>query len=191
MSTSYRKFVVMICISTIPTAIIGFLLKDVIEATITTVLVPGMCLILTGILLIMADRYPVGSKRENHTTIWDALFVGISQGIATVPGLSRSGTTITAGLSRGFDQSYAVKYSFIMSIPAVLGAVVLEVKDAVHETITKAEIGNYFIGMILAAVVGYLCIKTMLVLVRGKKFTYFAIYCIVVGSIAVVTTIIS
>lgn len=186
-SSSYRRFVVLILISTIPTALLGLLLESVIETTITTVLVPGLCLILTGVLLVMADHYQVGTKTEETTTYGDALFLGISQGIATIPGLSRSGTTITAALSRGFNQSYAVRYSFIMSIPAVIGAVVLEVKDIANETITKVDICNYFVGMVVAAVIGFYCIKTMLVLIRGKKFTYFAVYCFLMGIIAVVS----
>lgn len=186
-SSSYRRFVVLILISTIPTALLGLLLESVIETKITTVFIPGLCLILTGVLLVMADRYKVGTKTEETTTYGDAFFLGISQGLATIPGLSRSGTTITAALSRGFHQSYAVRYSFLMSIPAVLGAVVLEVKDIANETITKVDICNYFVGMVVAAVIGFYCIKTMLVLIHGKKFTYFAVYCFLIGIIAVVS----
>lgn len=187
MTTAYRRFVVMILISTVPTGILGLLLKDLIESTITSVLVPGMCLMLTGVLLVMADHYRKETKQEESTTIWDAIFLGISQGVATIPGLSRSGTTITAGLSRGFTRDYAVRYSFIMSIPAVLGAVVLEVKDLAFQAITKTEIANYLVGMAVAAVVGFFCIKSMMVIVRGKKFTYFAVYCFIVGGIAVLS----
>lgn len=186
LTSSYRRFVVFILISTIPTGIIGLLLEQVIESAATGILVPGMCLLLTGVLLIMADHYPIGKKTEDTTTVWDAVFLGFSQGVATIPGLSRSGTTITAALSRGFEREYAVRYSFIMSIPAVLGAVILEVKDAMAEPLSRSEIGNYIIGMMVAAVIGFFCIKTMIVLVRGKKFTYFAMYCFVIGTIAVV-----
>lgn len=190
-TTPYRRFVILILISTIPTGILGVLLENIIETTITTVLVPGMCLILTGVLLVMADHYKGGTKTEADTSWKDAIFLGISQGIATIPGLSRSGTTITACLSRGFERSYAVRYSFIMSIPAVLGAVLLEVKDITAETITKVEVCNYLVGMIVAAVIGYFCIKTMLVLIRGKKFTYFAVYCFIVGTVAVISNFLS
>lgn len=191
MTTPYRRFVILILISTIPTGILGVLLENIIETTITTVLVPGMCLILTGVLLIMADHYEGGTKTEADTSFKDAIFLGVSQGIATIPGLSRSGTTITACLSRGFERSYAVRYSFIMSIPAVLGAVILEVKDITAETLTKMELCNYLVGMAVAAVIGYFCIKTMLVLIRGKKFTYFAIYCFIVGAMAVISNFLS
>lgn len=185
-TTADRKFVVCILISTIPTAILGMMLETLIESAVTSVLVPGMFLLLTGALLIIADNYTLGKKKEETTTYKDALFLGLSQGFATLPGLSRSGTTITAALSRGFEQSYAVRYSFIMSIPAVIGAVALEVKDAFHEPVTASLLCNYAVGMLVAAVIGFCCIKKMLVLIRGKKFTYFAIYCIAIGTIAIV-----
>ena len=102
-----------------------------------------------------------------------------------MPGLSRSGTTIAACLLCGFDRNFAVKYSFIMSIPAVLGAVLLEVKDFSPGDIPGSELISYLIGTVAAAVVGYICIKTMLVVVRGKKFRYFSVYCLAVGVIAV------
>ena len=186
--TAYQRFVLLILISTIPTGIIGFFMKDLIENTITTLMVPGLCLVLPSVLLVMSDRYIGGEKDEQTTRISDAVFLGIAQGVATIPGLSRSGTTITACLSRGFRRDYAVRYSFIMSIPAVLGAAVLEIKDITKECFVKEELVVYLVGTAVAAIVGYFCIKTMLVLVRGKKFTYFAIYCFIVGVIAVVSS---
>ena len=111
--------------------------------------------------------------------------VGIAQGIATLPGLSRSGTTITACLLAGYQRNFAVKYSFLMSIPAILGALVLELKDATDLAVSGTEVVYYVIGMAVAAVVGYVCIKTMLVIVRKKKFTVFAIYCLLVGALSI------
>lgn len=107
------------------------------------------------------------------------------QGIATLPGLSRSGTTITACLLAGYQRNFAVKYSFLMSIPAILGALVLELKDATDLAVSGTEVVYYVIGMAVAAVVGYVCIKTMLVIVRKKKFTVFAIYCLLVGALSI------
>lgn len=185
-STPYRRFVMLVIVSTIPTAIIGLLLKNVIEVSGKTLLIPGLCLILTGVLLSIADRVKTGKKTEETASFKEAGIVGVIQGIATMPGISRSGATITAGLLCGFDRTFVVKYSFIMSIPAVLGAVVLELKDFSADMIVAAELSGYLIGTIVAAVVGYICIKTMLVIVRGKKFKYFAYYCFVIGFIAVI-----
>lgn len=128
-NSSYRKFVVLILVSTIPTGIIGFVGKDVVEQASELLIVPGICLIATAILLFIADRCKGGDKLPKDITYTNAFVVGIAQGVATLPGLSRSGTTITACLLSGFNRKFAVKYSFIMSIPAILGAMVLELKD--------------------------------------------------------------
>jgi undecaprenyl-diphosphatase len=184
--TAYRKFVMLIIVSTIPTGIIGILLDDVIEITSETLIVPGLCLLLTGVLLLISDRTTLGKKRANDINYLTAGAIGVAQGIATLPGISRSGTTITACLVAGFDKNFAVKYSFIMSIPAIFGAAVWKMKDFASAGIHSTEVVNYITGTIVAAFVGFICIKTMLVVVRGKKFKYFAYYCFAVGSIAVV-----
>lgn len=184
-ATPYRRFVLLIIVSTIPTGILGIVLQKTIESASSGILVPGIFLIITGILLQIADRVPTGTLTAENTSYTKALIVGISQGIATMPGLSRSGTTITAGLLCGFERNFAVRYSFIMSIPAVLGAALLEVMDFEPGMVDTNEIGAYLIGMVVAAVVGYLSIKTMLVIVRGKKFKYFSFYCFFIGAIAI------
>lgn len=184
-NSSYRKFVVLIIVSTIPTGIIGFVGKDVVEQASELLIVPGICLIVTAILLFIADRCKGGDKLPKDITYTNAFVVGIAQGVATLPGLSRSGTTITACLLSGFNCKFAVKYSFIMSIPAVLGSLVFELSDLSTVSFTSTEIMYYLVGMVVAAVVGYICIKTMLYVVRQKKFTGFAIYCFIVGAISV------
>lgn len=183
---SYRKFVMLILISTIPTAIIGYAAKDLVESVSKILIVPGICLIITGILLFIADKFNDGTKTPKYVSFNNAFIIGICQGIATLPGISRSGTTITACLLSGFDKRFAVKYSFIMSIPAILGAALLEFKDIGKITITTGEIVSYIIGTVIAGVVGYICIKTMLVVVRKRKFKFFAIYCLLVGTLACV-----
>ena len=182
---SYRKFVMLVIVSTIPTGIIGFMGKDVVEMASEILIVPGICLIVTGVLLIIADRIKDGDKLPKSVTYTNAFGVGIAQGIATLPGLSRSGTTITACLLSGYQRNFAVKYSFIMSIPAILGALVLELTDLKGLQVTAPDVACYVVGMLVAAVVGYICIKTMLVIVRKKKFTGFAIYCFIVGVLSI------
>lgn len=189
--TAYRKLVLLIFISTIPTAVIGFTNRDLVEMAETILIIPGICLILTGILLIVADRIPAGHRTPKHVTYTNAFIIGICQGIATLPGLSRSGTTITACLASGFDRRFAAKYSFLMSIPAVLGAAVLEIGSVIKAQssgtlhVSGTDIIYYLIGMVIAAVVGYISIKTMLVVVRKKKFMAFAIYCLLAGALSV------
>lgn len=184
--TNYRKFVVLLIVSTVPTGIMGFLGAKLIKDASTTLLIPGICLLITGVLLLISDRAEDCHKIPKDVTYKEGVLVGIAQGFATLPGLSRSGTTITACLLCGFDRRFAVKYSFILSIPAILGAAVLEISDVGGEVITGGLVGTYAAGVIAAALVGYVCIKTMLVVVKNKKFKYFAYYCFAVGIISIV-----
>ena len=181
----YRKFVMLIIVSTIPTGVIGFFGRNAVALASEILIVPGICLIITAILLFVADHVRDGNKLPKSVTYTNAFGVGIAQGIATLPGLSRSGTTITACLLCGYQRNFAVKYSFIMSIPAILGALVLELTELGEVQVTPPEIAYYVAGMLAAAVIGYICIKTMLVIVRKKKFTIFAIYCLIVGALSV------
>lgn len=182
---NYRKFVVLILVSTIPTGVIGYAAKNLVEAASATLIVPGVCLLLTGVLLVVADFTEDGKKIPRDVSYTNGFFIGIAQGISTLPGLSRSGTTITACLVSGFDKRFAVKYSFLMAVPAVLGASVLEIKDAVSEEITGNLVLCCVIGAVVAGLVGYICIKVMLSIVRKKKFKGFAIYCLALGVVAI------
>ena len=184
-TNGYRKFVLLVIVSTIPTGIIGLVASDFVEMASEILLIPGICLIITSIFLFISDRIQGGNKGPKNVSYTNGFIIGICQGIATLPGLSRSGTTIAACLISGFDRRFAVKYSFIMSIPAVLGAAILELKDISTAAISGTEILYYVIGMAVAAVVGYICIKTMLVIVRNKKFTIFSIYCLIIGALSI------
>ena len=184
-TNGYRKFVLLVIVSTIPTGIIGLVASDFVEMASEILLIPGICLIITSILLFISDRIQGGNKGPKNVSYTNGFIIGICQGIATLPGLSRSGTTIAACLISGFDRRFAVKYSFIMSIPAVLGAAILELKDFSTAALSGTEILYYVIGMAVAAIVGYICIKTMLVIVRNKKFTIFSIYCLIIGALSI------
>ena len=186
MTTPYRRFVLMILISTVPTGILGVLLEKVIGSAADVLLLPGICLIITSVILFVADRVPVGTITEGTANYKQSLIIGIAQGIATLPGISRSGTTITTCLLNGFTKEFAVKYSFIMSIPAILGAMVLELKDFDAAELSGNLILYYLAGMVVAGVVGYICIKTMLVVVKKNRFTIFSIYCLIAGIVSVV-----
>lgn len=188
-STTYRRFVMLVIVSTIPTGIMGIIFSDVIERASETLIIPGIGLLITATLLFIADGVTPGKKTAEDVSYKNSFALGICQGVATVPGISRSGTTITACLLSGFDKSFAVKYSFIMSIPAILGAAVLELKDVGSLNISAGEWGSYITGMVVSAVVGFICIKTMLVVVRKKKFKIFSIYCAIAGVIAVIGSI--
>lgn len=188
-TTPYRRFVMMVIVSTIPTGIMGILLEGAINAASATLIVPGILLLINGVQLLISDRLPDGALTEADASYGKAVIVGVAQGLATFPGISRSGTTITACLACGFKREFAVKYSFIMSIPAILGALVLELLDFSPEMLSGSDMVNYLAGTLISAVVGYVCIKTMLVIVRGKKFKYFAYYCFAMGAFAVLFSI--
>lgn len=181
----YRKFDMLVIVSTIPTAVIGYVAQDLVEAASELLFIPGICLIVTAVLLFISDRIKDGNKTPKNVTYTNAFAIGICQGVATLPGLSRSGTTIAACVISGFDRNFAVKYSFIMSIPAILGAAVLQLKDIGSIQVTAPEVGYYIVGTVIAALVGFICMKTLLVIVRKKKFTYFAIYCLLVGAVSI------
>lgn len=186
-STAYRKFVMLVIVSTIPTGILGLVFKKVFNLDHPSLIIPGIALLITGLMLSIVDDIPNGGKKPENTTYRNAAVIGIAQGVATLPGISRSGTTLTVGLLNGLDRSFAVKYSFIMSIPAILGANILEIKDMFEPAnrITSGEFINYLVGTVVAAVVGYVCIKTMLVIVRNKKMKYFSYYCFAMGAVAI------
>jgi undecaprenyl-diphosphatase len=135
---------------------------------------------------MIADRMKPGNKREFDATYKEAGIIGVAQGFAILPGLSRSGSTLTACLIAGYERTFAVKYVFIMSIPAIFGAVIFKIKDVSMSAITQNDFINYLIGTLVAAFVGFISIKTMLIIVRKKKFKYFAYYCITIGVLAVI-----
>lgn len=187
---AYRKFVMLVVVATIPTGIIGYFLQDIIEMAGGSLLVPGICFLITAVLLLMSDFYKNGTKRPNQISYIEGVITGTAQGIATLPGLSRSGTTIAAALLCGFEKNFAVRYSFIMSIPAVLGAVVLELKDIGKVALTSQDIMAYSVGTLVALIVGLLSIRLMLSFIRKKKLWGFSIYCFLLGVTAITWTLV-
>lgn len=191
MSSPYRRFVVLIIVSSIPTAIIGFLLNDIIETVESELLVPGICLIATAVIILMSDYLSDGTKKQKDATVGDAFAIGTAQGIATLPGLSRSGTTIAACILCGFDRKFAVKYSFIMSIPAIFGALLLKLTKISSESVSGGEVASYIVGMIIAAIVGYFALIFTIKIVQRKSFKYFAFYCFGIGVVSIIAYLIS
>lgn len=190
-NSPYRKFVVLLIVTTIPTGIIGVLMSDVVESASSTIIVPGICLICTAVMLMISDYLPEGGKKSKTANYGDAFSIGVAQGIATLPGVSRSGTSITACLLCGFDRKYAVKYSFIMSIPAIIGALIMELTKIDGEHITGSDVGCYLVGMIFAAIVGYIALRVTIKIVSGRFFKWFAYYCAAVGIISIIVYIVT
>ena len=184
--TNYRKFVVLVIVSTIPTGLIGYFGKNLIEDAAASLLIPGICLLITGVILYLSDRVENCWKIPRDVSWGEGILIGIAQGFATLPGISRSGTTISACTFCGFERKLAVKYSFILSIPAILGAAVLELKDLVNENMTASLAGSYIAGMIAAAIFGYISIRIVGQMVLNRKMRYFAYYCFAAGVLAII-----
>ena len=183
-----RRLILLIIVGTLPLLIV-LPVKDLVEGLADNMYFVAGALIVTGFLLFASDRVKKGRKTEKTATILDVLLVGVGQAIATCPGISRSGTTITAGCFVGFDRKFAVRYSFLLSIPAILGANVLSLKDALG-TVVWAEVPVYLVGVAVAALVGYACIRLLKMIADKGKFGFFAYYCWIVGALTLVLTIV-
>lgn len=184
-----RRLILMIVIATLP-----LVLVVPVHHTIETLGgIPwfiGVSLIITGLLLYIADRIPLGAKTERDMTVVDAVVIGLAQAVATLPGVSRSGTTITAGISRGLTREFAVKFSFLMSLLSVLGAVLLKVIDLIKTGLDASLLPAYLVGMLVAGVTGYLSIRLLQRIVSKGKFGGFAYYCWGVGALTVALSLI-
>ncbi|MDO4516659.1 MAG: undecaprenyl-diphosphate phosphatase [Bacillota bacterium] len=183
------RMILMIIVATLPLFVV-LPIKDKVEGLYTNTIFVGCALIVTGCILFFSDRMARGKKTAKSATLLDALLVGVGQAIAVVPGLSRSGTTISAGMMRGFSRKFAVRFSFLLSIPAVLGANILSIGEAVSAGIDLSLLPGYIAGTVVAAVSGYFAIRLVNLLADKGKFGNFAYYCWGIGAAAVVATLI-
>ena len=149
------------------------------------IIIEGVCFLYTSLILFLSDRCVKGKREPKDITVKNAVTVGIFQGVALMPGISRSGSTICGGLFSGFTKETAVKFSFILGIPAILGGCLLEVKDAFETGQTEIEILPFAIGFIISAVVGILAIKLVRWLIKSDKFKIFAFYTLVLGIVVI------
>lgn len=171
-----RRMIAFIIIATLPLLLI-MPIKDKVEGLYSNNFFIGFALLVTGALLFVSDRMSHGNKDLKNASLLDILIVGVGQALAVVPGLSRSGTTISAGLARGFDREFAVRFSFLLSIPAVLGANILSLADAIQEGIDWSLMPVYLAGVAAAAVFGYLAIRLLKFISQKGSFGGFAYYC--------------
>ena len=184
-----RRMILLIIVGTLPLLIV-LPIKDLVEGLADNMYFVAAALLVTGCLLFASDRVRKGRKTEKSATMVDVLLVGVAQAIATCPGISRSGTTITAGCFRGFDRKFAVRFSFLLSIPAILGANILSLKNAVEAGIIWADVPVYLVGVVVSAVVGYACIRLLKMIADRGKFGAFAYYCWAVGVLTLILTFI-
>jgi len=157
----------------------------------------GCALLVTGGLLFVSDRFFIkdkqvekGRKTEKTMTLTDAIFIGLAQAAALLPGLSRSGTTISVGLARGLSGGFAVRYSLLLSIPAVLGATIVELYKAIRDGADFSLFPIYLAGFVVAAVIGFFAIQLIRRIMSKGKFGKFAYYCWGVGALTIVLSLI-
>ena len=184
-----RRMILLIIFGTLPLFAV-LPIRHAVQGLGDNMVFIGAALIVTGFLLFASDMMRKGRKTERHATWTDALIVGVGQAIATMPGISRSGMTITAGCFCGFERKFAVRFSFLMSIPAILGANILSISDALEAGVNWAELPMYLVGVVVAAVSGYLCIRLLKMIAEKGKFGFFAYYCWAVGVLTLVLNVI-
>lgn len=184
-----RNMIVMLVIST--AMLIPFVFfKDFFEgfAEDNSIFAEGICFLYTAAILMLSDKCLKGMKKPKNIKRKDAVTIGFFQGVALLPGVSRSGSTISSALFCGFTRETAVRYSFVLGIPAILGGCLLEVGDAVKSGVDFHI--SYVIGFVVAAVVGICAIKMVSWLVKSDKFKYFAYYTAVLGVVVIIISIV-
>ena len=181
-----RRAIIMMIISLLM-LIPFYIFKDFFEGVSedSDLIVEGICFLYTATILFFSDRCVKGNKKFGDITVKNAVTVGAFQGVALLPGVSRSGSTISGGLFCGFERETAVQYSFILGIPAILGGCLLQVKDAVDQKAMDIEPLNFAVGFIVSAIVGICAIKMVNWLVKSDKFKIFAVYTLILGVVVI------
>ena len=185
-----RRLILLIIIGTLPLFLV-LPVKRLVEGLYSNTYFVGGALLVTGALLFVCDRVRRGRKNEKTATVLDAALVGVGQAIATCPGISRSGTTICVGCFRGLERRFAVRFAFLLSIPAVLGANLLQIKDVAEAGgIDVKLLPAYILGVAAAAVSGYLSICLVRLVANKGKFGAFAYYCWAAGAVTIALSVV-
>lgn len=182
-----KRFAWLIIVGTIPTGIMGILLKDAIETIFRGTLFVGIFLLVTAAVLYYSERHSSGQITQKDMSFKQALIVGICQGLAVFPGISRSGSTIASGLCLGLNREYAARYSFLLSIPAVIGAGLIQIKDIAT---LDASVSVLLAGFISSVIFGYLSIKLLMKMIKGWSLDIFAYYCTIIGIITIILSVV-
>jgi undecaprenyl-diphosphatase len=187
--TSKRKMLWLILIGTIFTGVLGLTFKDFFESLFSSVLAVGGFLILTGVIIILAEWWGKGKRSLKEMNIWDAVLIGLAQGCAIAPGLSRSGATISASLARNLDRTLAARFSFLLSIPAILGAGLVQSKEIIKAGTVGIGIWPLILGFVAAFISGWVAIKIFMSIIQRTSIRVFAYYCFVVGAIVIILSL--
>lgn len=178
MDSRYWHLFWLIMVGSIPAGVGGIFFKHYIEPCFSSVVFVSFMLLLTGVVLLATQFFKAERERISFS---DAFVVGLAQALAMFPGISRSGLTISTGIFKGLERSKAAEFSFLLSLPAILGASLLQLGEILDSAVSGREFLSYFLGMVSAFGVGYLAIKFLLKVIKKGKFQYFAYYCFVIG----------
>ncbi len=189
------RYALAILVSMVPVGVVGLFFKDQVESLYSghVVHIVGICLLITATLLALTHFFPNGftKKSKEKVSPLNAFIIGIAQACAVLPGLSRSGSTIATGLLLGIDRRHLAQFSFIMVIPPILGEAVIDFKhlisplaDTASETVVSIPAVSMIVGFLAAFVAGCIACRWMISLVKKCRLIYFAVYCLIVGCIA-------
>lgn len=186
----FKKLAWLVIIGTIPAGLAGILFKDFFEGLFNNIPAVGFFLIITGFLLWGSERISqrISAKKSlNEMTLKNSLIIGIFQALAIAPGISRSGATISAGLFLGLERELAARYSFLLSIIAILGAALVQAKDI--NSLMDINSAVLIAGFMAAAISGYVAIKIVLKLIKERSLMIFAYYCWIIGALALILSL--
>ncbi|MCP3874991.1 MAG: undecaprenyl-diphosphate phosphatase [Desulfobacteraceae bacterium] len=182
------KLAMFIIIGSIPTAAIGLFLKQFEHVLFSSPVLVGFMLILTGTILWLSRNFYFSENKKAKFNVKQAIIIGISQGLAVIPGISRSGTTIATGMFLGLNRHTAAKFSFLLSIPAIVGAEILSIRDIISDGLTIDPVTIY--ATIASFIVGLIALKILLSLVHAGRFHLFAPYCWFAGAMVLLSKLI-
>ena len=176
----------LLIVATIPAGLAGLFLKDVVEQTFSSPLFAGIALLVTGLIMVIAERVNLRIKESTDITLLDALVMGGMQALALFPGISRSGATIAGGMMRHIHRKDSGNFSFLMSIPIMIAAGGLSTYEMLTEVTNLSEfLPIMAVGFITAGVVGYLAIRWLLTFIKSHSLVYFSAYCFVLGAVTI------
>lgn len=177
MESSESRMGWYILAGTIPAGTVGLLFKDFFEQQFANPQIAAFCLLGTAVMLVIGEYLRTGIKPLSEMSWLDAMLIGVAQVVAILPGISRSGTTITTGLLRGFNREASTRFSFLLGIPAIFGAGLLALKDLLEEPTAGSQLPALLVAFVTSGVVGYACIHFLLQWVKNRSLIPFALYC--------------
>ncbi|MBI4972151.1 MAG: undecaprenyl-diphosphate phosphatase [Candidatus Omnitrophica bacterium] len=182
------KLFIYVCVATIPAGVVGIIFLKTIEVSFGSLRFIGFAFLFTGIVVFLTRRIASKERNMNELSLMDSIWIGVAQAVALLPGVSRSGMTISMGLFRGLDRDLAFRFSFIMSIPAILGSFILEARHHAGE-FSDGHLPLYLFGAIISFVVGILVIKVLSRIVIRGNFYLFAFYSFLIGAVTLILSI--